>query len=102
MTAERNAREVIDRMAAAMAHEKGRDWRRMTAARQDQLRAQARAALAAFRPAEADGDEDIAVVVARECRPSDPVTAILMVEAWVDEVLRPFTPPPSGTTERTA
>ncbi len=43
---------IIERMAAAIAHEKGRDWRRMTPARRDQCRNQARAALAAIRRAD--------------------------------------------------
>lgn len=43
---------IIERMAHAIAHAKGRDWNRMTRPRQDQCRVQARAALGAIRTAD--------------------------------------------------
>lgn len=47
--AERAARrEIIDHIAAAMAFKKGRSWDRMTAARQEQMRIQARTAIQAL------------------------------------------------------
>lgn len=83
-------RTTINRMAMAIAHEKGRQWNRMTPARQEQLRRQARAALLAFQPgavitAREDGQIADAVCEAHRC--GDPRAAEALVAAWVDEVL---------------
>lgn len=83
-------RQIINRMAAAIARTKGREWSRMTPARQDQLRAQARAALTAFRPTQ-DGDADVDIACASwlgSVVPASPPRLISEVQAWVDEVMK--------------
>lgn len=83
-------RQIINRMAAAIARTKGREWSRMTPARQDQLREQVRAALTAFRPTQ-DGDADVDIACASWLGfvvPPSPPRMISDVQAWVDEVLR--------------
>lgn len=83
-------RVVIDRMARAMAHEKGRQWDRMTRGRQDQLRGQARAALRALRPDEDPADADIDLSVTSWMglgTPASPARLTIEVRAYIDEVL---------------
>ena len=46
------ARDIIESMAEAIAHDRGRTWSRMTSARKAQCRSQARAALGAIRVAD--------------------------------------------------
>lgn len=91
MPARSPGRVVIDRMARAMAHEKGRQWDRMTRARQDQLRGQAKAALRAFRPSDnpADADIDLAVVAWMGLGAGhSPSRLVIELQTYIDEVLR--------------
>lgn len=82
-------RQIINRMAAAIARTKGREWSRMTPARQDQLRAQVRAALRAFRPLE-DAETDIDIAIASWTgseTPPSPRHLTSEVQGYIDEVL---------------
>ena len=92
-TGERAARrEVIDYIAASMAFQKGRSWNRMTAARQEQMRAQARAGLHALRSfidGTGDGEAFIAVGASMSLDDgSDATTVGNHASAYIREVLK--------------
>lgn len=87
-------REIIDHLAAAMAFKKGRSWNRMTAARQEQMRLQARTALQALiyvcRSATMSDAESYIAVGASEAVDdgADASTVARHAEAYVLELLK--------------
>lgn len=85
----RSARsEIIDRVAMAMAHRKGRTWSRMTCARRDQMRTLARAGLWALISDYSDACSFVAVDAAEAV--SDGTDAFALsrhVDAYIRQVL---------------
>lgn len=86
-------REIVDHIAAAMAFKKGRSWHRMTAARQEQMRIQARTALQALiylpRSIVADAESFIAVGASEAVNDgADASTVARHFAAYVQEMLK--------------
>ncbi|WP_374322881.1 hypothetical protein [Brevundimonas sp.] len=85
-------REIIDFIAARMAFKKGRSWNRMTAARQEQMREQARTALRAlaYLPHMMFDAESFIAVAASEAVDdgADAITVGRHAEAYLREVLK--------------
>jgi hypothetical protein len=85
-------REIIDFIAARVAFKKGRSWDRMTAARQEQMREQARAAIQAlaYLPLMMDDAECFIAVAASDAVDdgADASTVARHAEAYLREVLK--------------
>ena len=92
-TGERAARrEVIDFMAARMAFQKGRNWQRMTEARREQMRTQARTSLIALRQCirhVSEAESFIAVGASMAINDgTDGHTIATHADAYISEVLK--------------
>lgn len=82
-------REIIDRVAMAMAHQKGRNWSRMTGARRDQLRSQVRAGLRALRSDRSEAWAYVAVPASEAAADgADATTVSNHFDAFLSEVLK--------------
>ncbi|GEM_PF-4709889 len=79
---------MIERAAVMMAYECGRTWNRMTEARKDQYRQQARACIRALYPDDEEWSSWIALGARARCgEGADDETIKQSVSAWIVEVL---------------